>query len=54
VLQGKSASQPAVPVQPIDVPAKRCNHVHIDLVGPLLVAEDGSTYLLTMVDRTTR
>jgi hypothetical protein len=47
-------SQPATPVQPIDVQGKRFNHVHIELVGPLLVAEDGSTYLLTMVDRTTR
>ncbi len=45
-------SQPAAPVQPIDVPAKRFNHVYIDLVRPLPVTEDGSTYLLTMVDRT--
>ncbi len=41
-------------MQPIDVQVKRFNHVHIDLVGPLPEAEDGSTYLLTMVDRTTR
>ncbi len=34
---------------PIAVPAKRFNHVHLDLVGPLPVAADGSTYLLTMV-----
>ncbi len=52
--RGKVTSQPAAPVQPIDVPAKRFNHVHIDLMGPLPVAQDGSTYLLTMVDRTTR
>jgi cleavage and polyadenylation specificity factor subunit 1 len=52
--RGKVKSQPAAPVQPIDVPAKRFNHVHMDLVGPLPVAEDGSTYLLTMVDGTTR
>jgi hypothetical protein len=52
--RGKVTSQPAAPVQPIDVLAKRFNHVHIDLVGPLPVAEDGSTYLLTMVDRKTR
>jgi hypothetical protein len=52
--RGKVTSQPAAPVQLIYVPAKRFNHVHIDLVGPLPVAKDGSTYLLTMVDRTTR
>jgi cleavage and polyadenylation specificity factor subunit 1 len=50
----KVTSQQAAPVQPIDVQVKRFNHVHIDLVGPLPEAEDGSTYLLTMVDRTTR
>jgi hypothetical protein len=45
---------PAAPVQPIHVPSKRFSHVHIDLVGLLPVAEDGSTYILTMVDRSTR
>jgi cleavage and polyadenylation specificity factor subunit 1 len=52
--RGKVTAQLAAPVQPIAVPAKMFNHVHIDLVGPLPVAEDGSTYLLTMVGRTTR
>ncbi len=52
--RGKVTAQPAAPVQPIAVPAKRFSHVHLDLVGPLPVAADGSTYLLTMVDRTTR
>ena len=52
--RGKVTTQPAAPLQPIDVPVKRFNHVHIDLVGPLPVAEDGSTYLLTVVDWTTR
>ncbi len=51
---GKVTAQLAAPVQPIAVPAKRFSHIHIDLVGPLPVAEDGSTYLLTMADRTTR
>jgi transposase InsO family protein len=36
------------------VPGKRFSHVHVDLVGPLPVAEDGSTYIFTMVDRSTR
>jgi hypothetical protein len=52
--RGKVTAQPAAPVQPIAVPAKRFSHVHLDLVGPLPVAANGSTYLLTMVDRTTR
>jgi len=52
--RGKVTSQPAAPAQPINVPAKRFHHVHIDLMGLLPVAEDGSTYLLTMVDQTTR
>jgi len=52
--KGKVTSQPAAPVQPIPVPARRFTHIHIDIVGPLPVAADGSAYLLTMVDRTTR
>jgi hypothetical protein len=52
--RGKVTSQPAAPVHHMVVPAKRFNHVHIDLVGPLPVAEDGSTYILIMIDRTTR
>jgi hypothetical protein len=54
VLQGKVASQPAAPVHHMEVPAKRFNHVHIDLDRLLPVAEDGSTYILIMIDRTTR
>jgi hypothetical protein len=52
--RGNVTAQPAAPVQPIAVPAKRFSNVHLDLVGPLPVAADGSTYLLTMEDRTTR
>jgi hypothetical protein len=52
--RAKVTSQPAASVQPMEVPAKRFSHVHLDLVGPLPVTEDGSTYLLTMVDRSTR
>ena len=52
--RGKVLAQPAAPIQPMDVPAKRFNHIHLDLVGPLPVAAGGETYILTMVDRTTR
>ena len=41
------------PVTPINVPAERFSHVHVDLVRPF--PPDGDCrYLLTMVDRTTR
>ena len=51
---GKITSQPAAPVQPIPVPARRFSHIHLDIVGPLPTTEQGFSYLLTMVDRTTR
>jgi len=41
-------------VEPIDVLLQRYSHVHVDLVGPLPQAADGSTHLLTVVDQTTR
>ena len=41
------------PVLNIPVPARRFSHVHIDLVGSLPACQ-GYTYLLTMMDRTTR
>ena len=41
------------PLEPFLIPAKRFDHVHIDLVGPLPPSQ-GFTHLLTMVDRTTR
>jgi transposase InsO family protein len=41
-------------VQPIELPAKRFSHVHIDLVGPLRVASGGFSHLFTIVDRSTR
>lgn len=52
--RGKVTSQPTAPFQPIPIPSRRFSHVHLDLVGPLPVAADGSTYILTMVDRSTR
>ena len=41
------------PLAPFVVPERRFDHVHVDLVGPLPPSH-GYTYLLTMVDRTTR
>uniref|UniRef100_A0A8C5DEF6 Gypsy retrotransposon integrase-like protein 1 n=1 Tax=Gouania willdenowi TaxID=441366 RepID=A0A8C5DEF6_GOUWI len=41
------------PLEPFTVPERRFDHVNIDLVGPLPPSH-GFTYLLTMVDRTTR
>jgi transposase InsO family protein len=52
--RGKVTTQPAAAVQPIAVPQRCFTYVHIDLVGPLPVAAEGSTYLLTMIDHTTR
>lgn len=41
------------PLEPLLVPERRFDHVHVDLVGPLPPSR-GCTHLLTMVDRTTR
>ena len=41
------------PFEPFTVPERRFDHVNIDLVGPLPPSH-GFTYLLTMVDMTTR
>ena len=41
------------PVTAIPVPPRRFTHVHVDLVGPL-PPSGGCTYLLTVIDRTTR
>ena len=40
-------------VPQIPVPGRRFSHVHIDIVGPL-PSSHGFSYLLTMIDRTTR
>ena len=42
------SSVPAIPV-----PSRRFSHVHIDIVGPL-PSSQGCSYILTMIDRTTR
>jgi hypothetical protein len=52
--RAKVTKQPRAPVQPIPIPPRRFSHVHVDLVGPLPVSEDGFIYLMTMMDRITR
>ena len=52
--RGKVTKQEEAPVEPIDVPATPFTHVHVDLVGPLSPSSKGHTYLMTMIDRTTR
>jgi hypothetical protein len=46
--------QATAAVEPIPVPRQRFSHVHVDIVGPLPVSSEGFTYLLTVIDRTTR
>ena len=41
------------PVEKIPVPGRRIFHVHLDLVGPFPISQ-GFTYVLTMIDRTSR
>ncbi len=41
-------------VEKIPTPRPRFSHLHLDLVGPLPASRDGSTYLLTMIDHSTR
>ena len=52
--RAKVTKQPAAPIQPIPIPQCRFSHVHVDLVGPLPVSSDSFSYILTMIDRTTR
>ena len=47
------AKNPHSTVPSIPVPSWRFSHVHVDLVGPL-PSSQGYSYLLTMIDRTTR
>jgi cleavage and polyadenylation specificity factor subunit 1 len=50
----KVTKQPTAATQSIAVPTTRFTHVHLDLVGPLPAAADGSTHIITMVDRSSR
>jgi transposase InsO family protein len=50
----KVTKQHTAAPQAIAVPTTRFSHIHVDLVGPLPAAADGSAHLLTAVDRSTR
>jgi Integrase core domain/Integrase zinc binding domain len=50
----KVTRQPAADPVAITIPTTRFSHIHVDLVGLLPVAADGSSFILTAVDRTTR
>ena len=52
--RGKVTRQEHTTVQAIPIPKKKFSHVHVDLVGPLSPSSRGHTYLLTVVDRTSR
>jgi transposase InsO family protein len=52
--RSKTTRQPAAAVQPIPVPSRRFSHVHVDLVGPLPTSAEGWSYIMTMMDRSTR
>jgi transposase InsO family protein len=52
--RGKVLTHFKSPVQDISIPAARFTHVHIDIVGPFPTSADGYSYLLTMIDQTTR
>ena len=51
--QSKIQSLVKFTIPSIDVPVRRFSHVHLDQVGPL-PASQGYSYLLTMIDRTSR
>jgi hypothetical protein len=50
----KVTKQPTAATQSIAVPTTRFTNVHMDLVGPLPAAADGSTHIIMMVDRSSR
>ena len=52
--RSKVQTHARAPVEPIPVPLRRFDHLHVDLVGPLPPSSEGWTHLFTMVDRTTR
>jgi transposase InsO family protein len=52
--RGKTIQHVKTQVEPIPVPRARFQHVHVDLVGPLPVSTTGRSYLMTIIDRTSR
>ena len=52
--RAKVTSQPAAAIQPIPVPQQRFSHIHVDIVGPLLVSKEGFRYLFNVETETCR
>jgi transposase InsO family protein len=52
--KGKVTTHCQSPIEMIPVPAKKFNHVHVDIVGPMPAAARDEKYILTMIDRTSR
>jgi hypothetical protein len=52
--RGKTAVHVKSEVMPIEIPANKFQHVHVDIVGPLPTSATGYSYLLTCIDRTSR
>ena len=53
-VTSQPASQPATPVEKMEIPQQRFSHVHVDLVGPLPTSRASHRYLLTAIDYSTR
>ena len=49
----KITTHARTPLQELEMPTRRFDHIHVDLVGPLPPSE-GCRYLLTVIDRYTR
>jgi len=52
--RGKPGLREKPATEAIEVPLRAFSHVHVDIVGPLPASSQGHSYLLTMLDRTTR
>lgn len=52
--RGQITRQPRTPVQQIPIPKQLFSHIHIDIIGPLPVSREGHSFLLTMINRTSR
>ncbi len=50
----KPTRQPRASLKPIPTPQRRFSHLHVDIVDPPPVSEEGFMYLMTMIDRTRR
>jgi transposase InsO family protein len=52
--RAKVTRQPAAALQLIPIPRQRFSHIHVDIVGLLLVSKEGFRYLFTIIDRSRR